>query len=183
MKDRVKSGSAFAVVRNVAVAALLAGSLAVDGLALAQEQQAGNEASRNVEETFQALIESCDDVEALMLRARIRLQLSRTTDEARDEAQGLLDQGLALCGEDKLDQAKATLQQSLDIASAGVELNFGQDGGTEIAPAESEATDQSAGADEATPVEAAGPPTAIIAAVGALVVLLGWFWFRRRGAQ
>ena len=46
-------------------------------VATAQEQQAGNAASTDTEGTFQALVDACDDVDALMLRARIRLQLPR----------------------------------------------------------------------------------------------------------
>ncbi|MEM1306021.1 MAG: hypothetical protein AAGG99_00705, partial [Pseudomonadota bacterium] len=56
----------------------------------------------------------------LMLRARIRLQFSRTTDAAGKEASALLDQGLAQCGEGKLNEGKATLQKALQVAEAGV---------------------------------------------------------------
>ncbi|MEL7204482.1 MAG: hypothetical protein AAGL19_09950, partial [Pseudomonadota bacterium] len=49
--------------------------------AFSQEQQAGNAASTDTEATFQALIDKCDDTDALMLRARIRLQLPHTTDD------------------------------------------------------------------------------------------------------
>ncbi|MEO0722534.1 MAG: hypothetical protein AAFY43_10360 [Pseudomonadota bacterium] len=86
----------------------------------AQDQQAGNEASTNAEDTFRKLIEKCDDTDMLMLRARIRLQFSRTTDAAGKEAGALLDQGFAQCGEGKLDEGKATLQKALQVAEAGV---------------------------------------------------------------
>ncbi len=110
---------------TLAAVALAAASIA--GPAHAQEQQAGNEASTNVEETFRQLIEKCDNTEALMLRARIRLQLGRTTDAARDEATKLMDEGLSKCGEGKMDEAMPTLQKSLDVAAAGVTEKFGTD--------------------------------------------------------
>ena len=40
---------------------------------LAQEQQADNAASANANETFRKWIEQCDNVDVLILRARIRL--------------------------------------------------------------------------------------------------------------
>ncbi|MEM6680406.1 MAG: hypothetical protein AAF675_21275 [Pseudomonadota bacterium] len=93
--------------------------------ALAQQQQAGNEASTNTEETFQALIDQCDDTDALMLRARIRLQLPRTTPEAAEQAQTMLDEAFATCGGGDLEGAKAQLTEALEIASAGVDNTFG----------------------------------------------------------
>jgi len=109
----------------------LALSLALAPLAvqpvLGQDQQAGDEASTNTEDTFQALIEQCDDTDALMLRARIRLQLPRTTPEAAETAQKMLDEGFATCGGGDLDGAKATLTEALAIAEAGATENFGTD--------------------------------------------------------
>ena len=96
-------------------------------LALAQQQQAGNEASTNTEATFQALIDQCDDIDALMLRARIRLQLPRTTETAASEAQEMLDGAFAKCGAGDLDTAKIMLQDALKIAEAGTTENFGTD--------------------------------------------------------
>ena len=89
--------------------------------ALAQEQQAGNAASTDVEGTFQTLVEQCDDVDALMLRARIRLLVPRSTDAAAEEAQNLLEQGFATCGEGDVEGAKATLTEALAVAEAGVD--------------------------------------------------------------
>lgn len=98
--------------------------------ALAQQQQAGNEASTNTEETFQALIDQCDDTDALMLRARIRLQIPHATDEAAATAQDMLDKGFAQCGSGDLDGAKATLTEALAIADKGTTEKFGTDAGT-----------------------------------------------------
>lgn len=94
----------------------------------AQEQQAGNAASTDTEGTFQALIEACDDTDALMLRARIRLQLPRTTEEAAATAQTMLDEAFATCGGGDLDGAKAQLAEALAIAEAGATETFGTDG-------------------------------------------------------
>lgn len=111
---------------------------------LAQEQQAGNAASENAEETFQALIEKCDDVDALMLRARIRLQLPRTTEEAATTAQEMLDEGFAICGGGDLEGAKATLEEALAIAEAGASENFGVTETAEAAEAEHAAEEAAA---------------------------------------
>ena len=85
----------------------------------AQEQQAGNAASTDTEGTFQKLVDACDDVDALMLRARIRLQLPRTTEAAAAEANRLLQAGFATCASGDLDGAKATLRKALDVAEVG----------------------------------------------------------------
>lgn len=95
--------------------------------AYAQEQQAGNEASTNTEETFQALIEQCDDIDALMLRARIRLQIPRTTDEAATTAQEMLESAFAKCGAGEPDEAKVMLEEALALAESGTTENFGTD--------------------------------------------------------
>lgn len=92
--------------------------------ASAQQQQAGNAASTDTDGTFQTLIDACDDVDALMLRARIRLQLPRTTKEAADEAQSMLEQGFATCGGGDLEGAKSQLTEALAVAEAGVSEKF-----------------------------------------------------------
>jgi len=115
--------------------AMIASAICLASAAVAQEQQAGNQASTNADETFKQLIAKCDNTDALVLRARIRLQLGRTTDNARDEAGKLMEQGLSQCGEGKLDEALATLKTSLDIAQAGVTEKFGQDGSAKVAAA------------------------------------------------
>ncbi|MEM6666847.1 MAG: hypothetical protein AAF638_10630 [Pseudomonadota bacterium] len=92
--------------------------------ATAQEQQAGNDASTNTEATFQALIDACDDVDALMLRARIRLQIPRATEDAATRAQTMLDEAFATCGGGDLEGAKAQLAEALTIAEAGTAEMF-----------------------------------------------------------
>ncbi|MEL6515975.1 MAG: hypothetical protein AAFY06_15915 [Pseudomonadota bacterium] len=93
--------------------------------AFSQEQQAGNAASTDTEATFQALIDKCDDTDALMLRARIRLQLPHTTDDAAATAQKMLDDGFATCGGGDLEGAKTILTEALDIAEAGATVTYG----------------------------------------------------------
>lgn len=92
-------------------------ALAIPSAALAQEQQAG--AATDTDAAFQALIDACDDVDALMLRSRIRLQLPRTTEEAAATSQEMLDQAFATCGEGDLEAAKVQLSEALQIAEAG----------------------------------------------------------------
>lgn len=99
-------------------------TLLVSTSGFAQQQQAGNAASTDTDGTFQALIDACDDVDALMLRARIRLQLPRTTEEAAAKAQSMLEEGFATCGGGDLEGAKATLSEALSIAEAGAAERF-----------------------------------------------------------
>ena len=104
--------------------------------ASAQEQQAGNEASTNTEETFRALIEQCDDTAALMLRARIRLQLPHATEEAATTAQTMLDQAFATCGGGDVEGARTQLAEALAIATAGASESFAEDEPSEVDVAE-----------------------------------------------
>ncbi|MEO1775956.1 MAG: hypothetical protein AAFS07_13480 [Pseudomonadota bacterium] len=122
--------------------------------ALAQQQQAGNEASTNTEETFQALIDQCDDTDALMLRARIRLQLPRTTPEAAAQSQEMLDQAFATCGGGDVEAAKTQLAEALEIAEAGVAETFE----AEEAAAAEEATATAAETTEDAAAETAEKP-------------------------
>ena len=96
--------------------------------ALAQNQQAGNEASTNADETFKKLIEQCNDTDTLVLRARVRLAMGRLEDQAAIKTlNGEVNKGLSLCGEGKLDDAKAALKKTLTNAEAKVTEKFGQD--------------------------------------------------------
>jgi len=118
---------------------IAAAALLLAGAAVAQEQQAGNEASRNAEETFQNLIAQCDDTDALVMRSRIRLLLGRTTDEAAAQAQQLLDEGFAACGEGDMETAMAKLEESLAVADAGTDEVFDAENEAEMAAAEDRA--------------------------------------------
>ena len=121
---------------------------------LAQQQQAGNAASTNTEETFQALMEKCDDIDTIMLRNRLRVQIPRITEEAAAKAQEMMDEGLATCGEGDIDGAKATLNEALEIAAQGATENFGTDGSeTPTATETAAATEETSEAD----AEAAKP--------------------------
>ncbi|MEO1607760.1 MAG: hypothetical protein AAFR90_00170 [Pseudomonadota bacterium] len=115
-------------------------------VALAQSQQAGNEASTNADATFQQLIDKCDNTDVLVLRARIRLAVGRLSDEAI--VKDLTDQtnkGLSICGEDRIDEAKAELQKTLAAAEAMVTERFGQDETTEVKAAGVKPDDQPKG--------------------------------------
>lgn len=109
-------------IHFIALTLLLTTSL----VAQAQVQQAGNSASTNMEDTFRKLVEQCDDTDVLMLRARIRLDINRTTEQAASESSGLLKTGLEQCGDGKIDDAKQTLTKALSIAKAGAEERFGE---------------------------------------------------------
>ena len=65
--------------------AVFTAALLVNSSAFAQTQQAGSEAATNAEETFKKLVAKCDDVDALVLRARVRLAMGRLDDQAAVE--------------------------------------------------------------------------------------------------
>ena len=123
------------------IAVTTAAAICFSTAALAQSQQAGNEASTNADETFKQLVEKCDDTDALVLRARIRLAMGRLDDTAAVELTKLTNEGLSLCGEGKLDEAKAALNKTLAAAEAKVTEKFGQDETAEVKAAKPEATD------------------------------------------
>ena len=106
---------------------LLLLGLALTTEALAQEQQAGNDASTNAEATFQKLVEQCDDMDMLMLRARLRLEISRATEAAAKTASDMLTKGFVQCAEGQIDVGKETLSKAYEIARAGVTEAYGQD--------------------------------------------------------
>jgi len=101
--------------------------------ASAQEQQAGNEASTNADATFQKLVEKCDDMDMLMLRARLRLEISRATDDAAKRANTMLIDGFEKCAAGQIEAGKTTLQQAYEIARDGVTEAYGQDATTKVA--------------------------------------------------
>ncbi len=136
--------------------ATLAMFVALAAPASAQEQQAGNAASTNADETFQKLIAKCDNTDMLMLRARIRLLLGRTTEAASKEAQTMLDQGLSECGAGKTDDAKVTLEKALKVASVGVEQKLADDASAQAATASRKAQPET---DAAKPANANGAET------------------------
>lgn len=164
--------------RTVALAALVLPTALTPVMATAQEQQAGNEASTNAEETFQTLIEQCDETDVLVLRARIRLLIGRASEEAAAQAQSELDEGLALCGQGDIAEAKAKLETTLANTDASVQEGFSQADGAE-ATSEDTASSESDAADDA----AEGPPTWIwIAAIAGLVVAVGGYFMSRKSS-
>ena len=108
--------------------------------AFAQTQQAGSEAATNADETFQKLIEKCDNTDALVLRARIRLAVGRLDDQtAIEDLTNQTNKALSICGEGKVDEAKAELKKTLDAADAKVSKKFDQDGTPDVKPVSSDA--------------------------------------------
>ena len=115
--------------------------------ATAQQQQAGT--ATDTEAAFQALVDACDDVDALMLRARIRLQLPRTTAVAAATAQEMLQQGFQTCADGDPEAGKARLTEALEIAEAGTSEVFAA--GEDEAAAETQETAVEETAAEETP--------------------------------
>lgn len=98
--------------------------------ATAQQQQAG--IATDTDATFQALVDACDDTDALMLRARIRLQLPRTTEEAAATAREMLQQGFQTCADGDPEAGKTQLTEALEIAEAGTAEVFATTEDTEF---------------------------------------------------
>ena len=115
--------------------------------ATAQQQQAGT--ATDTEAAFQALVDACDDVDALMLRARIRLQLPRTTEVAAAAAKEMLREGFQTCADGDPEAGKARLTEALEIAEAGTSEVFAA--GEDEAAAETQETAVEETAAEETP--------------------------------
>ena len=99
--------------------------------------------------SFQALVDACDDVDALMLRARIRLQLPRTTEVAAAAAEEMLREGFQTCADGDPEAGKARLTEALEIAEAGTSEVFAA--GEDEAAAETQETAVEETAAEETP--------------------------------
>ncbi|MFZ8899152.1 MAG: hypothetical protein ACO20X_11495 [Alphaproteobacteria bacterium] len=100
--------------------------------ASAQVQQAGNEASANADATFQKLLDKCDNMEMLMLRARLRLEISRATEDAATRASAMLTDGFEKCAAGQVEAGKTALQEAYEIARMGVTEAYGQDATTKV---------------------------------------------------
>ncbi len=117
--------------------------------AMAQEQQAGT--AVDTDAAFQALIDACDDVDALMLRARIRLQIPRATEEAATTAQQMLDEAFATCGNGDLEAAKTQLAVALELAEAGATERLAAEAPAEPAASEAAPAPAAVAAEEKKP--------------------------------
>ena len=126
------------------------------------QQGAGNAVSQNAEQTFNALIEACDDVSILGLRARARLEMNRSTEEGQKKIIELMDQGMATCGSGDIAKATELLNEAIAVGKASVTENFGTD-----ASAEKEAQVQETSATK----EESGPP--MIAIIIGLLIIIG----------
>lgn len=146
-----------------------------------QEMQAGNEASTNAQESFQKLIDQCDDIGLITLRARVRVELARTTDDAQKQAVQMVDEGFALCGQGKMEEATAKLEAAYAFARDGVTEKFGQDASLSVQKNNADERSSSAQGDQQDSIEDQDSKGMMI--VGAAVLLLGLLvvWFMRRG--
>jgi len=113
--------------------------------AQAQTQQAG--AAVDTDAAFQALIDACDDNDALILRARIRLQIPRANEEDGAAAQQMMEDAFATCAEGDLEAAKAQLTETLAFAEERAAANIAA-GEAAAAAAAAEAEAQEASAEE-----------------------------------
>ena len=94
------------------------------------EQQAGNATSTAAEETFQQLISQCDNIDVLLLRAKIRLEIGRQPPELAETTTNAMNEGLAVCGEGKVDEAIGILTVALEDAKEGTTQQYGTDAST-----------------------------------------------------
>ena len=96
-------------------------------------QQMGAGKLTDTEAEFQKLAAQCDEVEVLMLRARIRLEVSTLesraeTEAAANQAKESLANGMSTCGSGDLEGAKAILNAAYEAAQAENSRKFGQVG-------------------------------------------------------
>lgn len=91
------------------------------------EQQAGNASSTQAEDTFQKLIEQCDDIDVLLLRAKIRLEIGRQPPELAQTTTEAMNNGLAVCGEGRVEEANALLTAALEEAKEATTTQYGTD--------------------------------------------------------
>ena len=82
----------------------------------------------NTEEIFQKLIDKCDDVNLLMLRARIRLELPRIDKSDAEKVEKMLLEGFEMCAQKKPEEAKVKLTEAYDIDKKAASERFGQTG-------------------------------------------------------
>ena len=82
----------------------------------------------NTEEIFQKLIDKCDDVNLLMLRARIRLELPRIDKSDAEKVEKMLLEGFEMCAQKKPEEAQVKLTEAYDIAKKAASERFGQTG-------------------------------------------------------
>ena len=82
----------------------------------------------NTEEIFQKLIDKCDDVNLLMLRARIRLELPRIDKSDAEKVEKMLLEGFEMCAQKKPEEAQVKLTEAYEIAKKAASERFGQIG-------------------------------------------------------
>ena len=111
-------------------------SFAISFLLIAPDafgQQMGAGKLTDTEAEFQKLAAQCDEVEVLMLRARIRLEVSALesraeTEAAANQAKESLANGMSTCGSGDIEGAKAILNAAYEAAQAENSKKFGQVG-------------------------------------------------------
>ncbi len=96
-------------------------------------QQMGAGKLTDTEAEFQKLAAQCDEVEVLMLRARIRLEVSTLesraeTEAAANQVKESLANGMSTCGSGDIEGAKAILNAAYEAAQAENSKKFGQVG-------------------------------------------------------
>lgn len=84
------------------------------------EQQAGSSYSQNTEDTYKNEIGNCEDPGVLMLRATVKNDISRSSPENALEAETLMKEGMKLCNENRVFEAKLKLEDAKKTARAGL---------------------------------------------------------------
>ena len=91
-----------------------------DNHAKITEQQAGSGYSTNTEDTFKNEIGNCEDPGVLMLRATVKNDISRSAIENATKAEALMKEGMKLCNENRIFEAKLKLEDAKTTARAGL---------------------------------------------------------------
>tara|TARA_B100001939_G_C16635422_1_gene485269 strand:+ start:141 stop:569 length:429 start_codon:yes stop_codon:yes gene_type:complete len=113
------------------ISTLAVGFMLIAPSAHSQQMGAGN--LTDTEAEFLKLSSQCDEVDVLMLRARIRLEVSALesrseTEAAASRAKESLANGMATCGSGDVEGAKTILNAAYEAAQAENSRKFGQAG-------------------------------------------------------
>ena len=91
----------------------------------AQEMRAGNINGDEMSVLYEDLFSKCNNMDAIVLRGKIRVEIQRSTAEAREKANLLMKEGLEACARGDDFSAVNKLQEGYDIIKSGTFQRFG----------------------------------------------------------
>jgi len=91
----------------------------------AQEMKAGNISGDEMSVLYEQLLSKCDNMDAIVLRGKIRVEIQRSTADAKEKANLLMKEGLEACARGDDFSAVNKLQEGYDIIKSGSLQKFG----------------------------------------------------------